>query len=124
MNKITRIIIFIAVGIALSVSCVLGYEVSSLNRQVEFLQIRNNMLVVDYATSEQDIEDLKATITGLNQELESNYLTMSTNKLYISDLEYRVLDAEYEYQSAISYIETAEIIMNKIDVQYLYGGRR
>jgi hypothetical protein len=127
MKKITKIKIillaFILVVLALGIWKSTAM-ITSRDSEIAQLKAQEDTLVFRYANDQRTIDKLKFELTGVNQELEQIYISMATNKLYISELEYRVLDAEYEYQSAISYIETAEIIMQKIDITYLYAGRR
>ena len=91
------------------------------DNEIANLQAANDNSI---ALHHSEIQNLEFTIVGSNQELESKYITDTSLDWYINSLENRLLEAELEYQSALSYIETAEIIMNKIDIQYLYGGRR
>ena len=121
---ITKITMIVVVGFISFIAILLAAEVGALNNQVEFLQMRNNLLVIDYADSQEEIEDLKFELIGANQLLENNYISMESNKLYIQAMESKIIKAEMEYQGALSFIETAEIIMQKIDITYLYTGRR
>ena len=124
MNKITKITMIVVIGFISFIAILLAARVGALNNQVEFLQMRNNLLVIDYADSQEEIEDLKFELIGANQLLENNYISMESNKLYIQAMESKIIKAEMEYQGALSFIETAEIIMQKIDITYLYTGRR
>jgi cell division protein FtsB len=127
MKKITKIkiillafiLVVLALGIWKSTTMI-----TSRDSEIAQLKAREDTLVFRYANDQRTIDKLKFELTGVNQELEQVYMTMAANKLYIQAIESKVIAAEMEYQSAISYIETAEIIMNKIDIQYFYGGRR
>ena len=95
-----------------------------LRRQVEFLHQRNDDLVMDYANSQRELEDIKLERTGLNQKIESLEICAASDALFIHALESKVVAAEMDYQSALSYIGTAEWILERQGVAYVYVGRR
>ena len=106
-------------GISLSTS-----KINNLQHEVTVLQARNDAMVFQYANDQREIDKLKFTITGQNQEIENLQIRNASNDLFINALESKVIFAEMEYQQAISFIETAEWAMSNFGVQYVYVGRR
>ena len=67
---------------------------------------------------------MRTAITGLNQKVEQLEIITASNGMFIQALESQVVFAEVEYQQALSYIGSAEYIMENLGVKFYYTGRR
>ena len=126
--KIYRILTWCLVGIVIIITITLMWHSSSkinnLQSQVKQLEYRNDAMVFQYANDQREIDKLKFTITGQNQEIENLQIEKASDSLFIHTLESKVVYAEIEYQQALSFIGTAEYIMTNLGVEFYFVRRR